>query len=507
MAENHDANLDERTIRLSRLENMEKEGINPYPSSCKRTHKNQELLDKFDSLSESSEKVFSVGRLRLMRRHGGSTFAQLEDESASIQLFLKKDTLGEEQYAFLKEIDLGDIIEVSGTMFLTKKGEKTILVESFKLLTKTLRPLPDKWHGLKNQEERYRQRHLDLMMNKETRDLFRKKSQFVQHFRNFYFEEGFIEVNNNVLEAIPGGAEANPFITHHNSLDIDLYLRISLELPLKKLVVGGYEKIFEIGPVFRNEGMSPQHLQEFTMLESYEAYQDYNHLMSFIEKMYCYVVEKTFGTLKFEYKGKTLDFTGPWPRVDYYELVEKYSGIKLEEHPTAGSLKQAITEKGIEIQFEEHAGLGRVIDQLYKKVARPHIFQPTLLINHPLVISPLAKKNAEKPGRVERIQVLIAGAEVGNAFSELNDPIDQKERFEEQAKLREAGDDEAQMMDEDYVEALEYGLAPTAGFGVGIERLFMFCTDSESVRDVVFYPTMKPREEHTEEGSTELEGE
>ncbi|TSC56979.1 MAG: lysyl-tRNA synthetase (class II) [Parcubacteria group bacterium Gr01-1014_18] len=483
---------DERAVRISRVEEWRKIGVNPYPSLSKRSYKNSEALAQFEALFASGEKLSLVGRIRLARPHGGSTFMHIEDETSSIQVYFKKDTVGEESYGRLKLLDVGDFINVTGTLLKTHKGEITLNVESWDLLSKSLRPLPDKWHGLKDEEERYRRRYVDLIMNKEVRDLFRKQSEFIRAFREFYWSRGFMEVKTPVLENIPGGAEANPFITHHDTLDIDLYLRISLELHLKRLTVGGFEKIFEIGPVFRNEGMSTQHLQEFTMLESYEAYRDYNYLINFVEELYYTSIVRIFGTDQIKYKDTVLDFKNPWPKVDYYQVVLDHSGIDLSKHLDVDSLKAAIIEKKVPIKLEKHAGLGRVIDQLYKKTVRPHLLQPCMLVNHPLAISPLAKNHEKMPFKVERMQVLIAGAEVGNGFSELNDPIDQRNRFLEQSGLREAGDAEAQMMDEDFVEALEYGMPPTAGFGVGIERLYMICSNSESIRDTVFFPTMKP---------------
>lgn len=489
---------DERTIRIEKLEKLREQGVHPYPSTVKQSHRIDEALSDFEKLSADEKQIDLIGRVRLLRRHGGSTFARIEDETGEIQLFFSKKILGDDHYKQLKLVDLGDFITVSGKLFVTKTEERTIEVSGFSMASKALQPLPDKFHGLKDEEARYRQRYLDLIANSEVRDLFRKRSEFIQHLRMFMMQEGFMEVETPVLENIPGGAEAEPFITHHNSLDIDLYLRISLELHLKRLTVGGFEKIYEIGKVFRNEGLSTQHLQEFTMMEFYWAFADNDKLMNFVEKMYQYLIEKTFGTLQISYKGETLDFSGTWERLDYRELFLKHSGIDLKEVKTADALKTAIKEQKIKIDIEESAGYGRLVDQVYKKTVRPKLIQPAFLINHPVEISPLAKRNESDPSIVDRHQVLIMGAEVGNGFSELNDPIDQRSRFEDQMKLREAGDMEAQMIDEEYIDAMEHGMPPTGGFGVGIDRLFMILTDSDSIRDVVFFPTMRPKQGETE---------
>ncbi len=489
------SHLDERTVRIEKLQQLQEQGMHPYPVSVKQSHRVAEALGAFDDLSKREESIDLAGRVRLLRRHGGSTFARIEDETGEIQLFFSKKILGEEHYKQLKLVDLGDFISVSGILFTTKTEEQTLQVNSFTMASKALQPLPDKFHGLKDEEARYRQRYLDLIANPEVRDLFRKRSEFVQNLRVFMTEAGFMEVETPVLENIPGGAEAEPFITHHNSLDLDLYLRISLELHLKRLTVGGFEKIYEIGKVFRNEGLSTQHLQEFTMMEFYWAFADNDKLMDFVQKMYQYLIEKTFGTLKIEHKGETLDFSGEWERLDYRDLFKKHSGIDLKKVKTAEDLKAAIKEQKIKISIEETAGYGRLVDQVYKKTVRPKLIQPAFLINHPVEISPLAKRDPEDESIVQRHQVLIMGSEVGNGFSELNDPIDQRSRFEDQMKLREAGDKEAQMIDEEYIDAMEHGMPPTGGFGVGIDRLFMILTDSDSVRDVVFFPTMRPKQD------------
>ncbi|MFA6096679.1 MAG: lysine--tRNA ligase [Candidatus Paceibacterota bacterium] len=491
-----------REARINKLKNLIDLKIDPYPARSKRTHVIANVLRDFDNILNSNETIYLCGRTRTVREHGGLTFMDLEDESGKIQLFFKKDEIGEEKYGSINNLDIGDFIEAHGNVFTTKKGEKTLNVLGYKILTKSLMPLPEKWHGLSDEETRYRKRYLDLVMNKDVKRLFGTRTKFVNNVREFLNNNGYTEVETPVLESIPGGADAEPFITHHNKLDIKLYLRISLELHLKRLIVGGFEKIYELGRVFRNEGMSTQHLQEFTMLEFYWAYADYEDLMKFVEEFYVTVIKKTFGTLEIKYQGKILNFNAPWPRFDYRQIIIKESGIDIDKYPTKEDMRKISLEKGIKV--DPKAGRGRLIDQLYKRLVRPKLFQPCFLINHPLDISPLAKKKDEDKDKVQRFQVLIAGAEVGNGFSELNDPIDQKERFEAQARLREEGDAEAQMMDEDFVEALEYGMPPTAGFGVGIDRFLAILMDQKSIRDVVFFPMMRP-EQKVESGKSKVE--
>lgn len=484
--------LDElRESRIEKLKKIKELGINPYPAKSKRTHFVKEVLERFSDLSDQKENIFLAGRIRSLRTHGALSFLDLEDQSGKMQLFLQKDKLGEEKYDFIKNLDIGDFIEANGVLFVTQKGQQTLEVANYKILMKSLLPLPEKWHGLQDEETRYRKRYLDLIMNSETKDLFIKRTEFVRNVRDFLNNNGYMEVETPVLESVPGGAEAEPFITHHNKLGIDFFLRISLELHLKRLLVGGFEKIYEIGRVFRNEGISTQHLQEFTMLEFYWAYADYEDLMDFVEMFYTTVIEKTFGTLEIPYRGQILNFKSPWPRIDYKEIIFKEAGIDIDDYPTKEAMQELVKTKGI--RPDPVAGRGRLIDQLYKKLVRPNLFQPCFLINHPIDISPLSKKKEGEDNQVERLQVLIAGAEIGNGFSELNDPIDQRERLMKQEDLRQAGDKEAQMIDEDFIEALEYGMPPTAGFGVGIDRLLMVLTDQESIRDVVFFPMMKPK--------------
>ncbi|MBI4122142.1 MAG: lysine--tRNA ligase [Parcubacteria group bacterium] len=483
---------DERQTRIEKLAALRAKGVDPYPARANRTSTIGEALASFDAWSAEGKSVTLAGRIRLLRRHGGLTFARLEDESGDIQVMLSKKGLGEEAYELLKEADMADFIAATGKLIVSKTGEKTVEATTWTMLTKAILPLPEKWHGLKNEEERYRCRYVDLIVNPEVKNFFRLRSRFIASMRAFLLGEGFMEVETPVLEHVPGGAEAEPFITHHNTMDIDLYLRISLELHLKRLIVGGYEKIFEIGKVFRNEGMSPQHLQEFTEMEFYWAYADNEVLMGMVQRLYQTIIKDTFGTLDLPYKDQVLHFGGEWPRLNYVELLREHAGIDLDEIKTVADMRQAIAAKKIPLKIDPKAGLGRLIDQVYKKTVRPKLVQPCFLVNHPVAVSPLAKRDVKNPNRVERHQVLIATAEVGNAFSELNDPLDQRQRFEDQMALRAAGDNEAQMIDEDYLRALEHGMPPTAGFGVGIDRLLAILTNQESIRDTVLFPTMRP---------------
>jgi len=482
--------------KLDKLNKLYEQGINPFPNKYDKKDFAGNLVEKFSSKIKEGEhtktKVSVAGRIITTRVMGKASFFTLQDQSGKIQLFGSSDNL--KDYDLLKRLDRGDIIGVEGLIFKTKKGEVTIDIKSWQLLTKSLANLPEKWKGLVDQELRYRKRFTDLISNKDVFDLFLLRSKFVKSIRKFLDENRFIEVETPVLENTTGGADARPFITKHNTLDIELYMRISLELHLKRLMVGGYERVYEIGKVFRNEGMSFEHLQEFSLLEFYYGYIDYNELMKFVQKMYQTIIKESFGGLKIKFRDYTLDFSGEWKKIDYVDIVKKETGIDILKENTKEKLVKAIKAKGLTVEIEKFAGRGRVIDQLYKKYVRPKLIQPCFLVNHPVVISPLAKKQQTNFELTERFQILIAGSEVGNGFSELNDPIDQKQRFEEQAKLREKGDEEAQMMDENFIEALEVGMPPTSGFGVSIDRLLMILTNQPNIREVVLFPTMKPSE-------------
>lgn len=469
--------LNERQIRQQKLTQCKKEGINPYPAQAKSTAAINNIVADFEKFT--GQEIYLSGRLLSFREHGGITFTHLADASGRIQLVFQENILGKEKYHSLKLLDIGDFIQVKGETYLTKKREKSLNIKDFKILAKALRPLPEKWHGLKDEEERFRRRYLDLLCNPSIKELFLKKQKFISEFRNFLTSQDFFEVETPVLENIPGGADANPFVTHHETLDIDLYLRISLELHLKRLLIGGYEKVFEIGKVFRNEGISTEHLQEFTLLEFYWAYHNYEDLMAFVEKLYTHVVVKVFP----EKRG---GFKTPWLRLNFCDLIKKETGVDVLKLKKPEELKN-------KIELEKGMSLARAIDRLYKKYVRPKIKGPAFLKDLPVIISPLAKKKENNPDLTERILVLLDGVEVGNGFSELNDPQEQRQRFEEQMQMRAKGDREAQMMDKDFVEALEYGMPPTAGFGVGLDRLFMLLTASKSIREVVLFPILRPK--------------
>ena len=484
--------LDEiRKAKLDKLELLKKAGVDPYPAKSWRTHEIRQALDGFEKLSREKERIVLVGRVMAKREHGASVFLDLQDTSGQIQVYFKKDVIGDYDFElFSKTVDIGDFIEVSGFLFKTKKEERTLEVEKYRILTKSLLPLPEKWHGLEDTEEKLRLRYVDLIMSPNERELFIKKSRFWQATREFLLKEGGLEVETPILEKIPGGADAEPFKTHMNALDIDLYLRISPELNLKRLNVGGFEKVFEIGRIFRNEGIDREHLQDYTQMEMYWSYTDYKQLMSIVERLTKHVVKETIGGYIHSWQDKTVDWSTPWQHIDYYDIFLKYTGLDLAR-ASEKELKKYAQEQNIDV--EKHLGRGRLIDVIFKKKARPHLIEPGFLVLPPVDIEPLAKRWPEDPERVERFQVVACGSELGKGFSELNDPLDQRQRFEEQTKLGEAGDKEAQRMDEDFVEALEYGMPPTAGFAYS-ERLFAFLMD-KSVREIVFFPITKPRSE------------
>ena len=483
--------LDEiRKTKINKVEELRKSGTDPYPASSDRTHRISDALNNFDSLSSSKEDIILAGRVLARREHGGSTFFDINDGSAKVQGFIKEDIVGADRYDIFKNfVDTGDFVEIKGFLFSTKKDEKTLEVKEFKILTKSLLPLPEKWEGLQDVEDRFRKRYLDLIMNSEERELFVKKSKFWQATREFLIKEGGLEVETPILEQIPGGADAEPFKTHMNALGMDLFLRISPELNLKKLITAGYEKVFEIGRIFRNEGIDREHLQDYTQMEMYWAYYDYEKLMRLIENLFKHIATETLGTSSHQYQEKTIDWNSAWKRYDYYEEFEKYTSLKLQD---VGEKDLVNYAKEVGIDANKHIGKGRLIDVIFKKKVRPNLLEPGFLVLPPVEIEPLAKKYPKDPNRVERFQVVAGGTELGKRFSELNDPVDQRERFEEQVKLGEAGDKEAQRMDEGFVEALEYGMPPTAGFGMS-ERFFAFLMD-RPVREIVFFPLMKPKE-------------
>lgn len=491
-----------RKIRLKKLKTIKKTGFLAYPEKTKRTHKIAEVLKNFNTLSRSKKEVILVGRIRSLREHGGSTFIHIEDGNGSpphqkfgvgtrIQAYFKKDRIGESGYQFfLDNFDIGDFIEVRGILFKTKRGEKTIEAGDFKILAKSLLPLPEKWHGLKDIEERFRKRYLDLIFNSEVKKKFETRSIIIKGVREFLEKEGFLEVETPILQPSYGGARAKPFKTHLNTLDMDLYLRIALELYLKRLLVGGFEKVYEIGKCFRNEGMDRTHNPDFTMLEFYWAYADYKDIMRLTERMFEYLIKKIFGKLKIKYEGKEINFKSPWQRIEFSQILRKHANINSEEINLEALKKKA---QKLGVQIPKGADKAELLDEIYKKLCRSEIWQPTFIIHFPLGFQPLAKALEENPKKLANFQLVAGGMEFCNAFSELNDPIEQRKRFEEQENFFKEGFEEAQRMDEDFLEALEYGMPPAAGFGMGIDRLVALLTDSHSLREAILFPTMRPR--------------
>lgn len=478
-----------RHVRIQKVEGLKKQGIDPYPVHSERTHGIGDALEAFDKLAKHKDQITLAGRIRSIRTHGKLTFGNLEDGSGVIQFLLREDKLGGKLKEFNDLFDMGDFMQITGSLSLSKTGEKTLEAADYKLLTKSLRPVPQNYFGLKDLEVKLRKRYLDLIANKDTRELFQKKAIFWQTVRQFMVDHGFLEVWTPVLEAIPGGADAEPFVTHHNALDRDFYLRISLELPLKRLLVGGYEKVFEIGRLFRNEGIDRDHLQEYDDMEFYWAYADHIQGMDLMERLFKEIVQKVCGKMETEYEGHKINWVGDWPRVDYFELFEKETGLDLNQ---ASDEELLVYAKKLKIEIIKIMGRGRLIDAIYKKTVRPKLIQPCFLVGHPLETSPLAKKDPKNSKKILRFQPVAGGTELGNGFSELNDPLDQKARFDEQMRLKKAGDKEAQTLDEDYVEALEYGMPPAVGFGMS-ERVFAVLMN-RSIRETVIFPPMKEEE-------------
>lgn len=478
----------EKVVRLKKLEEFKKLGINPYPDKSSRTNSIIDVLVRFDDLLAAKEVLTLAGRIMVKRKFGNLTFAQLNDGTEKIQIALSKKDIGPEEYKkFEKLIDMGDFIEATGTCFITHKGEKSLMVSGWKILAKAILPLPEKWHGLENDDERFRLRYLDLLTNSEVHDLFIKKAKFWQTTRAFMINKGFLEVETPTLETTTGGAEAEPFKTHHNDFDLDVFMRISIgELWQKRLMAGGYDKTFEIGRAYRNEGSSPNHLQEFTNMEFYWAYANYEDGMDLSRELYQTIAKEVFGTTKFKTRGYEYDLAGEWPKIDYRDEILKQTNIDVL-NADMETIKKKLEELAVKYDGNTKE---RLMDTLWK-YCRKSIAGPAFLINHPKLVSPLAKARPENPEQVERFQILIAGAEIGNGYSELNDPIDQRARFEEQQKLIDRGDKEAMMPDWEFVEMLEHGMPPTCGFGFG-ERLFAFLVD-KPIRECQMFPLMKPR--------------
>lgn len=482
-----------RRVRIQKLNDLVDKGINPYPYTFDRTASAKDLHDKYADLeagAEVAENYNVAGRIMAMRNSG--MFMDLMDSSGKIQLFSHKENITEEKLAILKLLDVGDIIGVSGNIRRTPRGELSLKVKDIKILTKALLPLPEKWHGLTDVETRYRQRYLDLIMNEETRATFRKRSLIIQEIRNYLIEHGFLEVETPMLQTIAGGAAARPFETHHNALDMPMSLRIAPELHLKRLMVGGVnEKIFEINRNFRNEGISPKHNPEFTMLELYQSYVDYNEMMVLTENLVGHVAQKVLGTTIIEFQGKNIDLSPPWQRMTMIGAIKKYTDIDFSELLSIDEANEAANKIGIETEPSD--SWGKIIDKVFEARVEPHLIQPVHIIDYPRDISPLAKAHRDDKRLVERFETRMNGWEIANAFSELTDPIDQRSRFEHQMQARAEGDEEANEIDEDYITALEYGLAPTGGLGIGIDRLIMILTNSPNIRDVIAFPTMRPK--------------
>ncbi len=481
---------EQRQVRIEKMHKMENAGHVPFGHRFEWSHHAQDVDDQFDTLSEKEEEVKLAGRVMAIRGHGKTSFLDLMDKTGRIQLYVRKDVLGEEVYPLIKMMDIGDIVGVTGTVFRTHMGEISIRVTGLEILSKSLRPLPEKWHGLKDVELRYRQRYVDLIVNPEVRDTFLKRSQIITSVRDILNKQDFLEVETPMLNTIAGGAAARPFVTYHNALDMEMFMRIAPELYLKRLIVGGFERVYELGRVFRNEGIDIKHNPEFTSVEIYQAFADYRDLMKLTEDIVAETAQKVLGTMKIEYEGTPIDLTPPWPAVTMIDAVKQYAGVDFNG-VTDIEEARALAKK-VNVEVEAAWGVGKIINACFEEYVEDKLIQPVFITGHPKEISPLSKSNPENPEFTDRFEGYIYGREICNGFTELNDPIDQKERFMKQVEERDAGDEEANMMDEDFVRALEYGLPPTGGLGIGIDRLVMFLTNASSIRDVILFPTMKP---------------
>ncbi|MCQ6281897.1 lysine--tRNA ligase [Bacillus sp. EB600] len=487
---------DQFIVRREKMNQMRANGIDPFGKRFERTNLAKELIEAYselehDELEAKDLSATVAGRIMTKRGKGKAGFAHIQDLSGQIQIYVRMDAVGEEQYKTFTTADLGDIIGVSGAIFKTKTGELSIKVKDFVFLTKALRPLPDKFHGLKDVEQRYRQRYLDLIMSQESKETFITRSKIIQSMRRYLDDHGYLEVETPMMHAIAGGAAARPFITHHNALDMELYMRIAIELHLKRLIVGGLEKVYEIGRVFRNEGIDTRHNPEFTMIELYEAYADFNDIMSLTENVIAHIAKEVLGTTKIKYGEYDVDLEPEWKRLHMVDAIKEYTGVDFWKEMSVEEARQLAKEHDVEIT--DHMLYGHIVNEFFEQKVEEKLIQPTFIYGHPVEISPLAKKNEEDPRFTDRFELFIVAREHANAFTELNDPIDQRERFEAQLKEREQGNDEAHMMDEDFVEALEYGMPPTGGLGIGVDRLVMLLTNSPSIRDVLLFPLMRHR--------------
>jgi len=487
---------DQLQVRREKMNAMRERGLDPFGKRYERSHNIKELVEQYgeaekEDLEAKNVSVTLAGRMMTKRGKGKAGFANIQDLTGQIQVYVRVDAIGEEAYEVFDSSDLGDIIGVSGTLFKTKVGELSVKVQNYTFLTKALRPLPDKFHGLKDVEQRYRQRYLDLIVSQESRETFITRSKIIQSMRRYLDNNGYLEVETPMMHSIAGGASARPFITHHNALDMELYMRIAIELHLKRLIVGGLEKVYEIGRVFRNEGVSTRHNPEFTMIELYEAYADYQDIMSLTENLVAHIAQEVLGTTTVQYGEYEVNLKPEWKRLHMVDAIKEYTGVDFWKHMSVEEARAFAKEHGVEIT--EHMLYGHIVNEFFEQKVEEKLIQPTFIYGHPVEISPLAKKNEEDPRFTDRFELFIVAREHANAFTELNDPIDQRERFEAQLKEREQGNDEAHEMDEDFVEALEYGMPPTGGLGIGIDRLVMLLTNSPSIRDVLLFPLMRHR--------------
>ena len=481
-------------VRREKLARLKETGYSPYPNDFRPSHTTHDILSVFGGLSDEelgglTDEPYVAGRIMAIRKMGKAAFFHIQDRYARIQIYARKDRLGDEVYSLFQSLDIGDIVGVWGHLFRTKTKELTLEARGLRLLTKCLRPLPEKWHGLADVEARYRQRYVDLMVNPEVKELFEKRSRIVRLLRRFFEERDFLEVETPMMQAIPGGAAARPFVTHHNTLNMDLYLRVAPELFLKRLLVGGFERVFELNRNFRNEGVSVRHNPEFTMLEFYQAYATYDDLMRLTEELFVTLAEKVVGSLQVPYGDHAIDLKPPWRRLTIKEAVLHYSGAEGHEIGTLEGLQRLANKEGLHVDI--NVPYGNLLVDVFERVAESHLIQPTFITGFPLEVSPLARKNDTNPAWVDRFELYIGGRELANAFSELNDPADQRQRFLQQVEARNAGDETCNPIDDDYVRALEYGMPPAAGEGIGIDRLVMFFTNSASIRDVILFPLLR----------------
>jgi lysyl-tRNA synthetase class 2 len=489
--------------RLEKLERIRGRGVNPYPHSYHRSHTTQQAMALFKEVEASPQTIPNPelslgGRITASRFMGKLAFFDIRDGSGKIQLYFSHDLLGNEKYEFLHNIDIGDIVGVKGKLFRTKTGEITLEVTDFTILSKSLQPLPEKWHGLVDVEKRYRQRYLDLISNEEAKPIFRLRSRIISILRFFLDGLGFVEVETPVLQPVAGGALARRFKTHHQALDQDLYLRIALELYLKRLIIGGFDKVYEVGRVFRNEGVSTRHNPEFTMLELYEAYADYNDMMKLVEDMVCYIAKEIIGKVKIRFNNELIDLTPPWQRLSLRETIKERCGIDFEDHPDADSLRKRMRQ--LKLEVDPNKDRGRLVDELISTFVEPSLIQPAFLLDYPVEMSPLAKRKRGNERLVERFEAFVGGIEIANAFTELNDPVEQRERFHQQKETQpnelmrtklDGEEPETETIDEDFLQALEYGMPPTGGLGIGIDRLVMLMADKSSIREIILFPQLK----------------